>query len=375
VAGSSTLVTLLFTDIVGSTEIASEMGDRRWRELLARHHRIVRSRLRRFGGREIDTAGDGFFASFERPAQAVRCASAVVNDVRELGIEVRTGVHVGEAEVIGRGLGGMAVHTGARIASQAGPGEVLVSGTLKELVPGASFSFDDWGVRELRGVPGMHRMYAVTAVDEAPLAPPLDPDEAADRRRHIAPPPMYRRRPVWTAGLAAIVLLAGVVATVLATRRASPPEDGVVRDALVVLDPARGQAGRTVPLPPSPPIRYESSQVIVGAGGVWTLTGNCVCHVDPESQDVTQVDVRLPNQMVLGLRAIWVVSLHGFIVSVDPATLEPAEPVSLPGTFHYSVAVTEDRVWIGSRREIAPVDPVAERVGNVISPTTAWTTS
>jgi class 3 adenylate cyclase len=370
-ARRSTLVTVLFTDIVGSTEIASEMGDARWRELLARHHRIVRSQIRRFGGREIDTAGDGFFASFQRPAQAVRCAGAIVDGVRELGIEVRAGVHVGEAEVIGRGLGGVAVHTGARIASQAGPGEVLVSGTLKDLIPGATFGFDDRGVRELKGVPGKHRMYALTAVDEAPVAPPLGPEEAASRRRDIAPPPVYRRRPVWIAALAAVIILGGVVVTVVATGEQTPAEDGVARDGLVLVDPASGPVGGTIPLPANSRIRFESAQVAVGAGGVWIMNGNCVCHVDPETREVTRIDVRLPNQMALGLRAAWVVSLHGFLVSIDPATLEPAQPLTLSEegeqAFHFSVAVTEDRVWTGFRREIAPVDPIAEELGEAIS--------
>jgi class 3 adenylate cyclase/streptogramin lyase len=368
VSGSSALVTVLFTDIVGSTQIASEMGDPRWRELLARHHRIVRSHLRRFGGKEIDTAGDGFFASFDRPAQAVRCAGDVVQAVRELGIEVRAGVHVGEAEVMGRGLGGVAVHTGARIASQARPGEVLVSGTLKDLIPGASFRFDDRGVRELKGVPGTHRTYALTAVDEAPIPPPLGPDEAARRRGGIAPPPVYRRRPVWVAALAVVIAATAAVATVVATRETRPPERTVARDALVVVDPATREVGTPIRLPPGPEVRYESSQVAVGAGGVWVLTGNCVCHLDAETREVTRVDVPLPNQMVVGLRAVWVASLNGFMVSIDPATLETAEHVSLPGQggFHTSVAVTEDLVWTGFQRHIAPIDPVTEELGEVI---------
>ena len=134
------LATVLFTDIVGSTDLAVEFGDRRWRELLARHHAIVRRELKRFEGKEIDTAGDGFFATFESPASAIRCACAASDAVRELGVEIRAGIHVGECEQIGKKVGGIAVHTAARVLAAAQAGVVLVSGTTKELVGGASIS-------------------------------------------------------------------------------------------------------------------------------------------------------------------------------------------------------------------------------------------
>src|SRR5437867_12712096 len=128
----SVLTTVLFTDIVGSSELAAELGDRRWKVLLSRHHALVRGELRRFGGRELDTAGDGFFASFDNPGNAVRCAAALVEAVQELGIEIRAGLHLGQAEIVARKLGGAAVHVGARTMAQAGPAEVLTSGGLKE---------------------------------------------------------------------------------------------------------------------------------------------------------------------------------------------------------------------------------------------------
>ena len=155
------LATVLFTDIVGSTERAAVLGDQRWRELLTSHHALVRKELARFRGREIDTAGDGFLATFDGPARAIRCASAIRDDVKPLGIEIRAGLHTGECEVMGDKLGGIAVHIGARIASLAKSGEVLVSSTVKDLVAGSGLEFEDRGTHSLKGIPGEWRLFAV----------------------------------------------------------------------------------------------------------------------------------------------------------------------------------------------------------------------
>ena len=160
------LSTVLFTDIVGSSERAASLGDRAWRELLERHHGIVRRQLGRFRGSEMDAAGDGFFASFDGPARAIRCAHAIVRDMNELGLEVRTGLHTGECELVDGKVAGIAVHTGARVASLARPGEVLVSSTVKDLVAGSGISFEDRGVHALKGIPGEWRLFAA-AGDEA----------------------------------------------------------------------------------------------------------------------------------------------------------------------------------------------------------------
>jgi len=155
------LATVLFTDIVGSTARAAEIGDARWRELLARHHALVRRELDRFRGNEIDTAGDGFFASFDGPARAIRCACAIAECVSDLGLEVRAGLHTGECELMDGKVGGIAVHVGARVSKEAGPGEVLVSSTVKDLVAGSGIGFRERGVATLKGVPGEWRLYAV----------------------------------------------------------------------------------------------------------------------------------------------------------------------------------------------------------------------
>jgi class 3 adenylate cyclase/esterase/lipase len=156
------LATVLFTDIVGSTERARALGDARWRDLVERHHELVRQDLARFRGKEIDTAGDGFLATFDGPARAIRSGKAIVDSVRTLGLEIRAGLHTGEVELAGDAVRGIAVHTGARVAAQAGAGEVLVSQTVKDLVAGSGIEFEDRGTHELKGIPGEWRLYAVT---------------------------------------------------------------------------------------------------------------------------------------------------------------------------------------------------------------------
>jgi class 3 adenylate cyclase len=157
------VATVLFTDIVGSTQMAADMGDRAWRGLVERHHGAVRALMSRFRGVEIDTAGDGFFASFDGPARAIRCARAIVEEVRHLGIEVRAGLHTGECETIDNKLGGVAVNIGARVGSLARPSEVLVSQTVKDLVAGSGLVFEDRGEYELRGIPDQWHLYRVVS--------------------------------------------------------------------------------------------------------------------------------------------------------------------------------------------------------------------
>jgi class 3 adenylate cyclase/pimeloyl-ACP methyl ester carboxylesterase len=155
------LATVLFTDIVDATAHAADLGDRAWRELLQRHHGVVRGQLSRFRGREMDTAGDGFFATFDGPARGIRCACAIRDSLRELDLEIRAGLHTGECELVDGKTGGIAVHIGARVASHAAPNDVLVSSTVKDLVAGSGIGFEDRGPHELKGIPGEWRLYAV----------------------------------------------------------------------------------------------------------------------------------------------------------------------------------------------------------------------
>jgi class 3 adenylate cyclase len=164
----ATLATFLFTDIVGSTERAVELGDLAWRTLLEQHHALVRHRLAQFHGAEVGSAGDGFFATFDGPGRAIRCGCALRDDVRSIGLEIRVGVHTGEARIIGGQVGGIAVHTAARVAASAAGGEVLVSSTVRDLVAGSGMEFTDRGTHVLKGVPGEWRLYAASCGPSAP---------------------------------------------------------------------------------------------------------------------------------------------------------------------------------------------------------------
>ncbi len=156
------LATVLFTDIVGSTERAAALGDRAWRDLLEGHDRVTRRQLERWRGREVKSVGDGFLAVFDGPARGIQCAQAIADGVRTLGVELRAGLHTGECELMGDDVGGIAVHIGARVAAQASAGEVLVSSTVKDLVVGSGIAFDERGAHVLKGAPGEWRLYAAT---------------------------------------------------------------------------------------------------------------------------------------------------------------------------------------------------------------------
>jgi class 3 adenylate cyclase len=178
---SRVLVTLLFTDIVGSTARAAELGDRAWMRVVEAHHVTVRELFTRFDGREVDCAGDGFFATFETASNAIGCGDAITASVRRLGLEVRAGLHTGECERQGGRFRGIAVHTAARLVRLAQPSEVLVTATVRDVVAGSGIRFEDRGARTLKGVPGLWRLYAVA--DRQPLDPPALTDRHRDRAR------------------------------------------------------------------------------------------------------------------------------------------------------------------------------------------------
>jgi class 3 adenylate cyclase len=157
------LLTVMFTDIVGSTDRAVDLGDRRWRDLLDTHQVVVRRELTRHRGNEVNTTGDGFLATFDGPARAIRCAVRMREELRQLGIEIRVGLHTGECELLGDDIGGVAVHIGARVEARAMPGEVLVSSTVKDLVVGSGLQFEDRGTHTLKGIPDEWRLFAVVS--------------------------------------------------------------------------------------------------------------------------------------------------------------------------------------------------------------------
>jgi class 3 adenylate cyclase/streptogramin lyase len=360
-ASERRLLTVLFTDIVGSTDLAVEMGDARWRELIARHHGLVRGELTRFGGREIDTAGDGFFATFDRPAQAIRCAAAVVQVVRRLGIEVRAGLHLGEVEVAGKNVGGVAVHTGARVLAAADPGEVLVTATLRELVAGSGLAFADRGQHTLKGVPGTWQLSGLEAVDGRRLEPAPDPPTAAERRAAIAVPTLLRRSRVPAAIAAGASLLLLLVALVLRDQGSTPSRDiagpkDPPTNSVVKVDPS----GNILHVTPNALERHGGGnpKIAVGEAGVWVHAA-FLEHLDPSTGTVIADRVRMETNghpgadpgIEFGGRAVWIGgALHGdhaVLLRWDPATDERLPDIPIRSdVLPNDLAVNQRAVWV-----------------------------
>jgi class 3 adenylate cyclase len=378
--GTRVLATVLFTDIVESTRIAEELGDRRWRELLRRHHAIVRRELKRFRGREIDTAGDGFLALFDSPAQAVRCAVAVSDAVRELGIEIRAGLHLGEVELTDGKAQGVGVHIGARILAFGKPGEVLVSAPLRSTVTGSDLDFEARGRRRLKGVEGMWQLFAVAGVDGAPRTMTLEPEEAERRRAAIFPAPIGRRPTVMVVAL--VVVAAAVVGTVMITGRNPPPPRGSAGPpvgSLVRIEPRTNRmdkvirsvfftaVGQGITLVP---------RVASGEGSVWILAGGGVSAVDPHQGarwGTTPLGYTFGDQgFGVGYRTVWV-RIPGRLERINPATGLRLQPTTHPdwGDFGGELAIGSGGVWVGDRSSIFRLDPQSgEVIGRIDFPGT-----
>ena len=345
---------VLFTDIVGSTEIAAEMGNARWSELVSRHHRLIRRELRRFRGHEQDTAGDGFFATFERPVDAIRCASAAIEAVRELGIEIRAGVSFGELDTSGPKPSGLVVNTAARVMSIAGPGEVVVPASVKEIVSGVGISFEANGTRRLKGLEGTFRLFRVAEVDGAAPAPPLDPETASERRREIFPS-ARRRTPLVAAGVLAV---ASIGAFVFYASREPQEDPGPLRNAIARIDAETGEVRAPLFLGDRGIDSHDLTADIdrlmaVGEGGVWLLQSPFLLHVDPLREDLRSDQIHVgaaESQSVhTGLGKIWVLSGRT-LYEVHPLTDEPTIVYELPERFALTTAslAVGDAVWIGT---------------------------
>lgn len=361
------LTSVLFTDIVDSTHVASEMGDRRWRELLARHHRLVRRELRRFGGREVDTAGDGFFATFEQPASGLRCAAAIAEAVRDLGVEIRGGLHVGEIESANGQTRGIAVHIGARITSFAGPGEVLVSGTVHDLVAGAGLDFEDLGERELKGVPGRWRLFRVVAVDGAPVPPPLEEEEAGERRRALEAPPLIRRRR-GLIGLLAMSLVALAAAVFYATR-GEPTLSAIPAASVGRIDPIEAEITDAFELGSAP------TGIAVGRDAVWVISlgAETLTRLNPDTGSVgptVSTQGGPTNVAVDADGTIWVLNQfpEGTLVWIDASGSTLADKQDV-GAGTNDMAVGEGAVWLTNEvdQTLLRFDPQTNDLDTVLS--------
>ena len=342
------LATVLFSDIVGSTERAVELGDRRWRQVIAAHHRFVRKQLRRFGGRVVDTAGDGFFATFRQPVRAVECAHAIVEGVARMGIQVRAGIHTGEVEVSGREVRGVAVHICARIMSVAGPGEVLVSSTVRDLMAGSDLRFEDRGPHELKGVPGQWKLFALRTPlpKEAPEEPLGTSSEPEPARRRLS------RRWIVTAlsALALAVAVAAAVGLSLTSGRGTTTHRVVVpNNAVLQIDPASGKVRSTVTGLVAGTTLFPARHIEVGEGGVWVDTAVTLQHISPRTERlVGQIHAQSAvSTIAVGQGAIWAAGNVG-ITRISPATgnVEATIPYDTGTAKPTTIAVAGGNVWM-----------------------------
>jgi len=376
------IATVLMLDVVGSTHVAAQLGDARYRALSSRFNRIVRAALKRFGGREEDHAGDGFFATFTQPDRAIRCAATLADDVRSLGIEIRSGIHTGQTESQEGKTQGIAVVIGARVMSLAGAGEILVTTTTKELVTGSDFAFEDFSAHELKGVPGTWQVFAVTGVDDRERERPLLAADAAERRAAIEPSAhreRSRRPALIAAGSGLLLVIAAIAFT--ATRGRQPEEPartastGPRSGAVVQVDPEREPPIlKSIPVPvprvsvPGVTLPTSAHSMVVGQGSVWTVRFRYLFQVDPARSEVRD---RLPLEFGIsfsvnlaeGSDKIWV-AYDGGLDEVNPATGEQREVIRsvTDQPVANDVAVGAGSVWLGgSDGRLVRLDPVTGR--------------
>jgi peptide/nickel transport system substrate-binding protein len=362
------LSTVLMTDIVGSTEHAAELGDSGWRDLVQMHHALVRAALRRHGGREIDTAGDGFFAVFDAPAAAVDCALEVANRVQALGIEIRAGVHVGEVEEIAGKVGGITVPIASRIMSAAAAGEVLVSATVRDLAAGSGLTFEDRGIRQLKGVPGEWHVFAVGLAE-----PEADGDGrlATAQERRAAAVRWSEARPFWQRHPRLTIGTAGALAVLLATsgllvwRPWQPPAlANVSENSIGVIDPDRNELIGQIQVGTRP------GGIAVSEGYAWVTNSgdDTVSQVDLGTGSVVnRIDVgRAPKGIAVAEGSVWVANSGDRTVSrINIATGRAVgEPLDV-GNGPSAIAASGALLWVANSTDstVVSIDPRTGAIG------------
>jgi peptide/nickel transport system substrate-binding protein len=355
------------TDIVGSTEHAAELGDSAWRELVQVHHAVIRAALRRHGGREIDTAGDGFFAIFDAPAAAVFCGLEAAQDVAKLGVEIRVGVHVGEVEQAGGKVAGITVPIASRIMASAEPGEVLVSSTVRDLATGSGLTFEDRGSRELKGVPGEWHVYAVgraqpEAGETGGAATARERRAAAVRRAGARP--IWQRRPRLMAATAAGLALVLATSGLLVWKPWQPPALArVTENSIGVIDPDRDEVIGEIPVGTQP------GGIAAAEGFAWvTNTGDdTVSQIDLGTRSVVgRIDVgRAPKGIAVAEGSVWVANSGERTVSrINVATGRVVETIEV-GNGPTAIAAFGSTLWVANATDstVVSIDATTGAIG------------
>ena len=357
---SRRIATVLFFDVVGSTQVAAHLGDARYRELLSRFYRIVARDLKRFGGKEEDRAGDGFFATFPQPLQAIRCAAALIREVRELGIEIRVGMHTGECETLGGKTQGMAVVIGARVMSLGGAGELLVTNTTRELVTGGDLSFEDFSAHELKGVPGTWQVWAVTAVDGIAVGGALRGEDAAERLEQIRPVPAVRRLARRPALIAAALAVALVLVVVLLTRNGPGGTPVLLRVDADAYKMTREVADGYQSLHMPGALWFEGSTL-------WQATADELVRRDPSSGEAVETHpLDLWNRIEFAVGSAWILHPagpgHTRLERLDLVSGDVQKELELPGDAA-DIRAGPDSLWyLSEAGDLVEIDPIGTKV-------------
>ncbi len=366
------LATVLFVDIVDSTRLAADVGDRRWRDFLGEFRRRVRRELRAHGGHEEDTAGDGFFATFDQPARAVRAAAAILREAHLIGLDVRCGLHTGELEHIDGRLGGIAAHIGARTMAHAEPGEILVTATVHDLVTGSQIEFDDEREEQLKGVPGTWHLFRVAGVDGQPLASPLETGEAAGRQSTIGG--SRNTRAVWVALGAGAMLVVIMVAGSMLARPQTPAGESPAPSAddpvtLLRIDATTGNI--TEVRDRYLAIGYPSPLHEVD-GNLWQVNAVDAIRRDMLTGEVAGL-IRLPtstttaNSVLFAFGSIWAVGqpLRDQLVRLDPINGRTLAVIPLPAIRYAEIHAGADAVWLLTLDgKLLEVDPLTNEIAD-----------
>ncbi len=354
------LATVFFIDMVGSTELAARFGDWRWRAFLGAYHAAVRKALRQHGGHEVDNAGDGFFAVFDQPARGIACACDLTDSLHAAGIEVRTGLHMGEVETVGAKLGGIAVHIGARVAAAANPGQVVVSGTIRDVVTGADFEFEDLGIHPLKGVPGDWRLFRVAWPDPEPL------DERSLHAWEALPPAGMRAfRRLWPVVAVVVVLVGATTLTLALLGSRGQPRVAAVADTVAGVD-ASGVAFDT-----DYPVGQHPDGMVIAEGSAWIINSG--------SETLSRVDLATgaeapaqsvggaPDGIAFGGGSVWVsVSSTGRLLRYDVASGALEANVAVPDGVG-SCAFWDNALWVVDQldNQVVRIDSVTNAISTV----------
>ena len=343
------LVAVLFTDIVGSSELAVQMGDESWKRLLGKHHEIVSHLVKEHGGRVVDTAGDGVFAVFDRPAAGIQCAFKAIQSLRAIGVEIRAGLHFGESESSHGGkVSGVAVHTASRVMSLAGAGEILITGTVRDLIAGKRIAVADRGAHDLKGIPTTWSVFAVEEIDGKRAPPPMDPNEAETlRERTVMSDRRDRTRSLVVGAITGLLVLSGLAVLLLRGNEEDPAEGSSRPMSLVFIDLDTRR-------PSQIPVGDRVTALALGEGSVWLAShdDSSVYRIDPN--DMTVEDrtplPESPQEIATGAGSVWVTTSRG-LIQIDAAAGTIEREYSLGGCDGFEedcqtdVAVGDNAVW------------------------------